>query len=138
MFSLLIFISLFISSNTSFNGYFNITKSKLDNHPNEFISVRTFEFPSSQDTSKIKKKFFEFHRELNDQLSILDSLIKREYRIEKFFDKDFFEKFPNYNSKEFEEFIDRFLNKFDKDSLFKRLDIFRKRNLINNSDLIEL
>lgn len=155
------FISSFFYLNAiSFISQFNSTDLNINATQNSDIDYiltpincekNIFECDSS--CQKRKYKFFQFDDKLNNLNKMdIDSLIKKykfEIDIEKYFNKDFFKKFeensprfwqdfPKFDKRDLDVLLKDLDKNLDKDSLLNRFKFFRKKDLFDNSELIEI
>lgn len=155
------FISSFFYLNvTSFISQFNSIDLNINNAQNCYIDniFTTIDckkniFDCDSSLKKKKYKFFQFDDKLNNLNKIdIDSLMKKykvEIDIDKYFNKDFFKKFegnsprfwqdfPKFNKRKFDELLKDLDKNLDRDSLLNRFKFFRKKDLFDESELIEI
>lgn len=160
-----ILISYLVLSTLNFNSYsfvsneYNLSFKFINNFNIESYS-NTFcndfvRIPSELDSSYHKKKykFFQFDDKLNNLYKMdIDSLIKRykvEVDIDKYLNEDFLKKFddnsqrfwrdfPKLDKQKLDELLKELNKKLDKDSLLNRFKFFRKKDLFDEKELIEI
>lgn len=145
-------LSLFTQiSNLPLN--YKITQS--DYNDNFIMPLDIVKQVTNSDSScqKKKYKFFQFDDKLNNLNKIdIDSLIKKfrvQIDIDKYLNEDylkkfennlpkFWEEFPKFDKRQFDELLKDLDKNMNKDSLLNRFKFFRKNNLFDESEIIEI
>jgi hypothetical protein len=147
-----ILASLILMNFLSSNPLLKINSSLIYN-TSSFVSCPS-SISESDSTFKKKKNFYYKYdlRNHSERFQNLDSLFKKfEDRLEtdnfldeKFFEnlqkrmRHYFERIPEIDEKRLNEMFKDFKNKFDKDSIYKRYEFFKRKNLLDQSELTEI
>lgn len=151
LFLLFVFISQFTFSSLIFGNDIILPNNFILN--NSLFNSKSSIFILENDSSCQKNNFKSFNFEINIpklENYIADSLLyKFKYDIDKYFDKEFWkefednmnkywEKLPKLDKQKLDEFLKDFESKAKQDSLFKKFKFYKRNDIFEKSDIIEI